>query len=403
MECSREDGRLTDTALLAVLIAAAGGLVAGRAYAHARHRGLRDRPGFRTSPHYSQGLHYLASGQVSLARSELAKVAREDPDAVDVQQVLSHLYRETGQVERAIQIHQALLARRDLTRAERAHTLASLGTDFRKAGFLDRAERTFAEALDVDPNNLYALEGQRKVYEDHQQWQRAYEIQIRLSRLRKADDGLVLGHLQARIGEEAARAGDRGAADVAFRTALAHDARVLPARLGLANLFAPAEPAKAAATLEEVERITPERAYLVFGRLESLYAAMGEAGRFVEMCERVIRQDSRDWRARLELSRHLRAASRPDEAMGVLLRAVETNPQGLALHLELLRTLRAERELGKAVVGYLETAERSVFYVDPHLCVACRYRAEGMLWRCPHCHEWDTFIEERLGPTTSDA
>ena len=55
-------------------MAAGAGLVAGRAYAHARHRGLRDRPGFRTSPHYTQGLHYLASGQLSLAMSELGKV-----------------------------------------------------------------------------------------------------------------------------------------------------------------------------------------------------------------------------------------------------------------------------------------------------------------------------------------
>jgi lipopolysaccharide biosynthesis regulator YciM len=40
-----------------------------------------------------------------------------------------------------------------------------------------------------------------------------------------------------------------------------------------------------------------------------------------------------------------------------------------------------------------------VFYRDPHLCTSCRYRADAMLWRCPHCHEWDTFVEERLSPT----
>ena len=38
------------------------------------------------------------------------------------------------------------------------------------------------------------------------------------------------------------------------------------------------------------------------------------------------------------------------------------------------------------------------FYRDPHICTACRYRADDMLWRCPHCHEWNTFVEERLGP-----
>ena len=46
----------------------------------------------------------------------------------------------------------------------------------------------------------------------------------------------------------------------------------------------------------------------------------------------------------------------------------------------------------------LAAAETSVFYADPHICTACRYRADDMLWRCPHCHEWNTFVEERLGP-----
>src|SRR5262249_7996252 len=64
-------------------LAGIGGARAGRAWAAARRRGdLRDRPGFRMSPHYTQGLHYLASGQLELAITELTKVAREDPEAV---------------------------------------------------------------------------------------------------------------------------------------------------------------------------------------------------------------------------------------------------------------------------------------------------------------------------------
>jgi lipopolysaccharide assembly protein B len=393
-----EEPGLTETAVLAVLVAAAAGLVAGRAYAHARHRGLRDRPGFRTSPHYTQGLHYLASGQLSLAMSELTKVARDDTDAVDVLQVLSHLHRETGQVERAIQVHQALLARSDLTRAERAHALASLGADFRKAGFLDRAAQAFEEALAFDPNNIYALMGQRKVHEDQRQWREAYEVQTRLARLRKANDGLVLGHLQAQMGEDALAQGDREAAEGAFKAALALDRRVLPARLGLADLYLEREPARAVAVLEEVERTAPERAYLAFDRLERSYAALDEPERFVEMCERIIRLDARDWRARVALARHLRGRGRHDEAHGLLLRAVESNPQALLVHLELLATLRALGRLGQDALHYLAAAEESVFYADPHLCTECRYRADGMLWRCPHCHEWGTFVEERVGP-----
>lgn len=380
-----------------MLVAAAAGLVAGRAYAHARHRGLRDRPGFRTSPHYTQGLHYLATGQHALATSELGKVAREDEDAVDVLQVLSHLHREGGQVEKAIHIHQSLLARSDLARAERAHALASLGADFRRAGFVDRAERAFAEALAVDPNNLYALLGQRKLHEDHRRWREAYEVQTRLARLRKAEDRLVLGHLQARIGEEEALRGNARGAEAAFRAALAHDRRVVPAYLGLADLHAAAsEPARAAGALEDMERAAPERLYLAFERLERAYAAMGCPERFVEMCERTIRQDPSDWRARLALARNLRLRGRLDEATSVLLRAVAAHAQAPVVHLELLQTLEARGQLGEDAAAYLRTAQQAVFYLDPHVCVECRYRADGMLWRCPHCHEWHTFVEERV-------
>ena len=151
---------MTETALAGVVVAALAGLFAGRAWAVAR-RGAESRPGFRSSPHYTEALHGLATGQTESAIREMAKVLREHPDSVEVQQVLALLYREVGQVERAIDMHRGLLARPDVTRTERAHALASLGTDYRKAGLLDRAAAAYGEALDVDPRNVHALAGQQ--------------------------------------------------------------------------------------------------------------------------------------------------------------------------------------------------------------------------------------------------
>jgi lipopolysaccharide biosynthesis regulator YciM len=391
---------VTDTALLAVLLAAIAGLLAGRAWAAARRQGdSRDRPPYRVSPHYTQGLHYVAAGQRELAISELGKVAREDPEALEVLQILGNLLRETGQVEKAIQVHQGLLARADLTRAERSYALASLGTDFRMAGFLDRATRTFEEVLEVDPKSIHALVGMQKLHEDQRQWKEAYTVQTRLSRLRKTDDSLVLGHLQAEMGREALEAGRVEAAEKAFRTALSLDRRVFPAHLGLADCQAGRDPRQAAAILEDAVQTAPERAYLAFDRLARAYADSGEPSRFVSLCEQTIRHDPRDWRARLALARHLGREGRHEEAFGLLLRAVEANPQVLLPHLEMWRTLRAMGLDGEVVDRYIAVAEESAFYRDPHVCTACRYRADDMLWRCPHCHEWNTFVEERLGPT----
>ena len=388
---------MSDTAILAVVLACIAGLLAGRAWADARRAGdPRERLGFRTLPHYTQGLHYLASGQVALAISELTKVARESPDAVEALQVLGTLLRESGQVERAIQVHQGLLARVDLTRAEKGLVLADLGTDYRKAGFLDRASRTFAQALEADAKNIRVLMEMQKLHEEQRQWREAYEVRTRLARLRKSDDSFVLGYLQAEMGQEALRARDLEGAERAFKTALSLDRRVFPAHLGLADLHAASDPRRAAALLEEAIQVVPERAYLAFDRLSRAYAACGEPGRFVALCERIIKGDPRDWRARLALARALAREGKHEEAYGLLLRAVEANPQVLVLHLEMWRTLRALGVLDTAVRDYVATSEESVFYRDPHICTSCRYRADDMLWRCPHCHEWNTFVEERL-------
>jgi lipopolysaccharide assembly protein B len=394
---------VTDTALVAVLVAAAGGALAGGAWVAGRRRaGERLRPGFRSSPHYTEGLHCLATGQLETAIHELGKVLRDHPEAVEVQQVLSHLYREVGMVERAIELHRRLLERRDLTRAERAHALASLGTDYRKAGFLDRAAQAYSEALDVDPRNLHALAGQQKLHEEQRQWREAYEVQTRIARMRKSDDGLVLGHLQAEMGGEALRAGREDAAETAFRTALSLDRRVFPAHLGLAELWLPRDPRRAASILEGAIAAVPERAYLAFGALQEAHAACGEPSRFAELCERLVGQNPRDWRARLALARHLRDEGRPGEALGLLLRALETNPHVLLAHLEVWRTLRALGTLGPEEQRYVATVEESALYVDPHICTVCRYRAGDMLWRCPHCHEWNTLVEERVGPAAAE-
>ncbi len=390
---------MTDAALLAVLIATAAGVLAGRAWAGGRRRAAeRARPGFRSSPHYAEGLHCLASGQLEGAINELAKVLRDHPEAVEVQQVLSHLYREVGKVERAIEIHRSLLARRDLTRAERTHVLASLGTAHRKAGFLDRAALSYAEALEIDPRNVHALEGQQKLFEEQRLWREAYDAQTRLTRLRRSQDGLVLGFLQAEMGREALRAGQHATAEEAFQTALSLDRRVFPAHLAIAEIWRERDPRRAAAVLEGAIAAVPERAYLAFTPLRDAYAAAGEPSRFVALCERLVSQDPRDWRARLALARHLREDGNPAEAFGLLLRALESNPHVLIVHLELWRTLRGLGTLGADELRYVATVEESALYVDPHICTVCRYRADDMLWRCPHCHEWNTFVEERVGP-----
>ena len=146
---------------------------------------------------------------------------------------------------------------------------------------------------------------------------------------------------------------------------------------------------------EKLVQTLPDRAYLALDRLERAYHRAGSPQRFGDLCARLIDQNPQDWRTRLALSRHLAADGRHRKAFELLLDALPHNPHGLAIHHEVWKALLA-LDLDQALVRqYIELTRSAVFYLDPHVCLHCRYRSTELLWQCPQCHEWNTFVEER--------
>ncbi|MFH1915219.1 MAG: tetratricopeptide repeat protein [Pseudomonadota bacterium] len=80
------------------------------------------------------------------AIEELSQVVKNDPEAVEIYLALGSLYRSQGEIERAIQIRNSLIVRPGLAREFKARAQFELGRDFRRGGFLDRAEKSFEEA-----------------------------------------------------------------------------------------------------------------------------------------------------------------------------------------------------------------------------------------------------------------
>jgi lipopolysaccharide biosynthesis regulator YciM len=399
---------VSDYALLAVLLALLLGLVAGKAWERYKLRDGRwiDRRRLRETPHYMLGLNCLVDNQIDQAVEELTRATSSDTDALEIQMILGNLYRQKGQVGRAITVHQGLLQRPDLRPIEHAHVLLCLGLDYRHGGFIDRALETFQEVVRLDPKNRYAFVNLQKLYEDQQQWADAAAIRekiIAIDEGNEEDNRQILGFLRNEVGETLMRAGDDTAAARTFETAIDIDARTAPAYLNLGD--ARERSGQTAAAIEAWEKLVqtlPDRAYLALDRLERAYQRAGVPRKFVELCERLIDQNPQDWRTRLALSRHHAAAGRHRQAFALLLAALLHNPHGLTIHQEAWKALLALDRDPALVQEYIALTRSAVFYLDPHICVHCRYRSTELLWQCPQCHEWNAFVEERMS-TAKDA
>ena len=106
-----------------------------------------------------------------------------------------------------------------------------------------------------------------------------------------------------------------------------------------------------------------------------------------------------DWRARLALGRHLAREGHPSDALDLLFDSLVHNPHAMAIHQVVWRALAALNFDADRVRRYMDLTREAVFYLDPHVCMRCRYRSTELLWQCPQCHEWNTFVEDRIAAT----
>ena len=390
--------------LLAVLLALLVGLAVGKAWERYKLRDGRwiDRRRLRETPHYMLGLNFLVDNQIDQAIDELTQATSTDTDALEIQMILGNLYRQKGQVGRAINVHQALLQRTDLRTLEHAYVLLCLGLDFRHGGFVDRALEAFQEVVRLDRLNRYAFVNLQKLYEDQQQWGEAARVREQIAGIdarRREEDEQILGFLRNEMGTVQANAGDVAAAARTYQDVIDLDPAIVPAHLNLGDVRErQGNLTGAVEAWEKLVQEVPDRAYLAFERLERAYRSIGAPRRFVELCQQLIASDAQDWRARLALSRHFSAGGQHRQAFDQLLDALPHNPHGLVIHQEVWQALSALGLDASLVRRYVDLTRNAVFYLDPHVCVRCRYRSTELLWQCPQCHEWNTFVEERIAP-----
>lgn len=400
----------TYTPLVAGLLALLLGLAIGKAWERYKLRDGTwiDRRRARESRHYVLGLNFLVSNQTDLAIEELTRAARVDADALEIHMILGNVYRERGQVSRAIQVHQALLQRPKLTRVEHSYVLLCLGLDYKSGGFVDRAFEAFTEVLRLTPDNPYALVYLQKLHEEQHQWADAHRIRTQLMSLDGPDtqprNQAILSFLEYELGTTALTDGHRDRARHHFEAAIALSPATTPAYLQLGDVaLAAGDTSTALNTWMQLVTHSPERAHLAFERFERLAEQRGALAEFQDRCRRFIDQHPHDWRIRALFGSHLVHQGHARDAMPLLLAALTQNPHGLTVHQAVWSALLA-LDLDRALVQqYIDSARAAVFFLDPHVCLKCHYRSTELLWQCPHCHEWNSFVEERIAAARQPA
>ena len=91
---------------------------------------------------------------------------------------MGNLFRDRGEVDRALRVHQNVIARSNLNAKQKQKAMYALGQDFFAAGMLDRSESVFKELLESNVKWIPKADictSLRTIYEQTQEWQKAVE------------------------------------------------------------------------------------------------------------------------------------------------------------------------------------------------------------------------------------
>jgi lipopolysaccharide biosynthesis regulator YciM len=341
-------------------------------------------PGSRTKlhPDYLTGLDYLVSEQPDRALDMFLKLMDANADTIETHFALGTLYRRRGETERAIRIHQNLLARVELATEHREQAMLALAQDYLRAGLLDRAEGLFQQVCEVPRLRITALDALRGVYERQHDWQQALGIYRQLARGKSAPPRLVAAHYLCELASQALERGDSAAARGLLRDARAETtpfprAAVLRAQIAeRAGEFGLAERLLKAAVNEAPTLLQEE--------LPHLMRLAGPEGRDRLLEELVARANTRDFE---ELKRLVFAAIAASLADAKPLRASMERvfAEDATVHAVWRDASSPHFERIAAELGALFAQ------AEKYRCNECGFAGRSFYWHCPACHAWDSF------------
>lgn len=344
---------------------------------------------------YFKGLNFLLNEQPDKAIDAFIEIVILDPETVELHFALGNLFRRRGETERAIRVHQNLLARPDLPAEQRTQAQFELGEDYLKAGLLDRAEENFNLLID-SPYGAQAGRALLEIYQREKEWTRAIEAAHSLQQSGAGGRQREIAQFYCELAQDELVRSQADEALKLLEQALATDRKSVRATMLMGDALLLKDDIEGAlAAWRRVEHQSVPHVALVAKRLMDghervgrmregvnlLRAYLAEAPSIdllevvfkgvldldgVEAANRLVSEELRRTPTLLGLDKFLEAR---------LMNA----PADIQPELAVVKTL---------VHGYTQKLAR-------YQCSHCGFKARQFYWQCPGCNRWETYPPRR--------
>ena len=371
------------------LAAASGWYVRGRTQ-------IEDEPAPPVNADYLRGISQLVNDDADQAIATFVRLLEVDNDTAETHLALGNLFRRQGEVDRALRVHQNLVARPNLKAVHRNQARFELAQDYLRAGVLDRAENLFRELVDQNLFLERCLSGLTAIYEQERDWAQAIATMRRLETVRGTSLRPVIAQYYCELAEQA-----RGQQDIDQAQRYLKQARQSYRDCARASLIGGliAERAgdmRAAIRIyRQVLRQDEDFICEIIEPMRRCFTALEDNRGYAQFL-REIMPLYQGAHPHVAYARFLHAQKKTDEAIAHISQYLQAEPNWIGFYHLLDLTWSQTRSSLTGPLDSLRQALGQIIERQPtYRCGQCGFSGRYLHWQCPSCRQWNTIVPVR--------
>jgi len=342
-------------------------------------------------PEYFKGLNFVLNEQPDKAIEVFIRMLEVDNETVETHLALGNLFRRRGEVDRAIRIHQNLIARPTLNREQRNQALLELGMDYMRSGLLDRAEGLFLELVESGSHLHQAYSQLLEVYQQEKDWDNAISMARKLESISQESYSPVVAQFHCEHADAAMKEANMRVVKDHIRRAMTFDSNCVRASLIEAEMHQKTGKIKQAIkAYKRVESQDSDYITEVLVPLYECYRKLDRVDEFVEylrtliniyggistlllLTELIAEREGENAAIRF-ISDELKNRLTVKGVDKLIEYALDRSEGETHEHLKTIKELMGQLIEGRAI----------------YKCINCGFDAKLLHWQCPSCKKWDT-------------